>query len=177
MKSLSEQLVMYAKYHRDPRNIITHFIGIPMIVFAVAILLSKPTVMIGAFTLSPALVVVVLICAYYLRLSVSIGMLMSALMAACLYFAASFAALEMLAWLAWGIGLFVVGWVFQFVGHFYEGKKPAFVDDLSGLAIGPLFVVSELLFMLGMYASLKDQVEAEAGIVQHQTGPQAQAKS
>ena len=32
-------LVQYARYHRDQRNIATHFIGVPLIVFAVAVLL------------------------------------------------------------------------------------------------------------------------------------------
>jgi len=78
--------------------------------------------------------------------------------------------MEFTQWLSWGVGLFVVGWVFQFVGHFYEGKKPAFVDDLSGLAIGPLFVVCEFLFMCGTFKALKAAVEADAGPVTRQTG-------
>jgi uncharacterized membrane protein YGL010W len=44
----------------------------------------------------------------------------------------------------------VVGWVIQFVGHYYEGRKPAFVDDITGLIIGPLFVVAEAAFLMGM---------------------------
>lgn len=44
MKTLTEQLVRYAEYHRDRRNIATHFVGIPMIVAALAILLSRPAV-------------------------------------------------------------------------------------------------------------------------------------
>ncbi|TDQ39898.1 uncharacterized protein DUF962 [Thiopseudomonas denitrificans] len=42
MKTLEQQLAGYAAYHRDRRNILTHFVGIPMIVLAVAILLSRP---------------------------------------------------------------------------------------------------------------------------------------
>ncbi|MFG0398253.1 Mpo1-like protein, partial [Pseudomonas sp. zjy_11] len=42
MKTLVDHLSQYANYHRDPRNIFTHFIGIPMIVLAVTILLSRP---------------------------------------------------------------------------------------------------------------------------------------
>ena len=32
MKSLVDHLSQYAAYHRDPRNIASHFIGIPLIV-------------------------------------------------------------------------------------------------------------------------------------------------
>ncbi len=35
MKSGLDQLANYAAYHRDRRNIATHLIGVPMIVFAV----------------------------------------------------------------------------------------------------------------------------------------------
>lgn len=78
-------------------------------------------------------------------------------------------------WLAWGVGLFVIGWVVQFVGHYYEGKKPAFIDDLSGLLIGPLFIVCELLFVVGMLPKTREIIERDAGEIRHQTGPQAKA--
>ena len=42
-----ELLVQYARYHRDRRNIATHFVGIPMIVFALGVLLARPTVDLG----------------------------------------------------------------------------------------------------------------------------------
>lgn len=31
MKTLIDHLSQYADYHRDPRNIRTHFVGVPMI--------------------------------------------------------------------------------------------------------------------------------------------------
>ncbi len=46
---------------------------------------------------------------------------------------------------ATGVGLplaaamFSTGWTFQFVGHFFEGKKPAFVDDKRNLVVGLLW--------------------------------------
>ena len=33
-------------------------------------------------------------------------------------------------------GLFVVGWIFQFVGHAYEGKPPEFTKDWRFLFVG-----------------------------------------
>ena len=67
----------------------------------------------------------------------------------CLWLGQLIAGASTPAWLGWGIGMFVVGWVFQFVGHYYEGRKPAF-DDLSGLIIGPLFVAAEFAFAMGL---------------------------
>jgi uncharacterized membrane protein YGL010W len=66
-------------------------------------------------------------------------------------------------WLAVSVGCFVVGWLFQFMGHYYEGKKPAFVDDIIGLVIGPLFVVVEALIILGFYKDVADYIEQHAG--------------
>ena len=34
------------------------------------------------------------------------------------------------------VSLFVVGWVFQFVGHFFEGKPPEFFRDWRFLFVG-----------------------------------------
>jgi uncharacterized membrane protein YGL010W len=34
------------------------------------------------------------------------------------------------------VSLFVVGWVFQFVGHYYEGKPPEFLKDWRFLFVG-----------------------------------------
>lgn len=39
--------------------------------------------------------------------------------------------------------LFTVGWGFQFVGHYFEGKKPSFVDDRRSLVIGALWCLEK----------------------------------
>jgi uncharacterized membrane protein YGL010W len=38
-------------------------------------------------------------------------------------------------WLVAG-AMFVVGWVFQFIGHWYEGKPPEFFSDWRFLLVG-----------------------------------------
>jgi len=35
-----------------------------------------------------------------------------------------------------GVALFVVGWIFQFVGHAFEGKAPEFFSDKRFLLVG-----------------------------------------
>ena len=172
MKSLEDQLSNYAAYHSDPRNIATHFVGIPLIVLAIAVLLSRPAIPVSGVGVSPALVAVIAASAYYLRLSRGLGVVMAALLALGAWFGAWAAELSTPAWLAVGVGGFVVGWVFQFVGHFWEGRKPAFVDDLMGLIVGPLFVVAEALFGLGLLRELQREVEARSGPVRMRS-PQA----
>lgn len=41
-------------------------------------------------------------------------------------------------------------------------KKPAFMDDLIGLAIGPLFVLAEIIFLLGFRKELEAKMLLEA---------------
>ena len=41
MKSLVDRLASYAEYHRDKRNIATHFIGIPMILVGTQATLAR----------------------------------------------------------------------------------------------------------------------------------------
>lgn len=163
MKSLVDHLAQYAAYHRDKRNIVTHFIGIPLIVVAVAVLLSRPGVEVAGLWLSPAAAVTLASVLFYLRLDLRLGVVMGVLLTLTLWLAAICAQSSTAAWLSVGLGAFIIGWIIQFVGHYYEGRKPAFVDDVLGLIIGPLFVVAELGFLLGLRDELRQQVEERAG--------------
>jgi uncharacterized membrane protein YGL010W len=165
MKSLVDHLSQYAAYHRDPRNIATHFVGIPLIFVAVAVLLSRPGWSVGAVLVSPALVVALMSAWFYLRLELRLGVLMTVLLGLAVWLGQILATQSTSVWLGSGLGMFVVGWVIQFVGHHYEGRKPAFVDDLTGLIVGPLFVVVEAGFLLGFRGELKRAIEERAGPV------------
>jgi uncharacterized membrane protein YGL010W len=59
------------------------------------------------------------------------------------------------------IGIHVVSWILQFIGHGkYEGRKPALLDNLvQALFLAPLFVWYECLFKLGFYKGLRREVE------------------
>ena len=165
MKTLTEQLATYAAYHRDRRNIATHFVGIPLIVIAIATLLSRPVFDLAGLSLSPAIAVVLALAPFYLRLDVPLGLATMAAYGLSLAFGAWLAAQPTATWLSAGIGLFVVGWVIQFVGHAWEGRKPAFVDDILQLAIGPLFVVAEAGFLLVLRKPLEEEIARRAGPV------------
>ncbi len=163
MKTLVEHLSTYAEYHRDRRNIATHFVGIPLIVVAVEALLARPSFSLGALTISPALAGTVASVAFYASLDWRYALAMAGLFGAALLLGSHIAALGTGAWLALSVGLFVVGWIFQFVGHFFEGRKPAFLDDLRGLLVGPLFVAAEAGFGLGLREEVREAVERHAG--------------
>lgn len=169
METNSKLLVQYARYHRDPRNIITHFVGIPLIVFAVGALLAPMRVSLAGVAVSAAMLVWGLATLWYLKgglrglavaTSVAVGVLV--LLGEWL-FQAGFTP-----WWPMAVGSFVVGWVWQFVGHIYEGRKPAFVDDLRGFLVGPMFMVAEAGFGLGAWQALRGDIDAEAGPVERQ---------
>lgn len=162
MRSLTEHLVRYGAVHRDRRNLATHAVGIPMIVLAGLTGLAGVGVDLGGWTLTPAHALVAGALGFYLALDVSLGLLMAALAAPTLWLATRLAA-DPVTWLAVGGGGFVAGWALQLVGHVWEGRKPAFLDDLVGLLEGPLFLVVEALFVVGLRAELRDAVHAQVG--------------
>ena len=92
-----------------------------------------------------------------------LGLATSAFNAARMAGAHLLAAGSVAAWLGWRLGLFALGWVIQFVGHFWEGRKPAFVDDLVGLLVEPMFVVAEWLMALGWNSALAAETNRRAG--------------
>lgn len=164
MRKANDLLVQYATYHRDRRNIATHFVGIPLIVFAVGVLLARPELGTGTVSLTPGWIAWGLATLWYLtRGQLVVGIAVSLLNALLLALGHAVAAGSVAQWLGWGIGSFLLGWVVQFVGHYYEGRKPAFVDDLSGLLIGPMFVAAELLFAMGYCRQLLSDIERRAG--------------
>jgi uncharacterized membrane protein YGL010W len=164
VKSLEENLTQYAAYHRDRRNIATHFVGIPMIVFAVLLALETLSFSLQGWTVSAAALACLAACAYYLRLDRAMGLVMAAAL-----FVLCAAASEIEPRLGTGATLstaaffFVLGWGLQFLGHKYEGMKPAFLDDVMGLAIGPLFVCAEAFFFFGARPAVRRYVEERVG--------------
>ncbi len=159
--TLVRALASYREYHRDHRNVLTHAVGIPMIVLAIEVLLSRPALPVAGMALTPAIIASALAAVWYLRLDLKMGLLMTLVLALFLGVGSQIAAISTTAWLGGGIGLFVLGWALQFLGHHYEGRKPAFVDDLRSFLVGPLFMVVEALFALGLMQDLKRQVEAD----------------
>lgn len=165
MNTLTSQLAHYAAYHRNPRNVATHCVGIPLIILGLDVLLSRPVITtLGAVNVSPALLLSLLFSAYYLRAQWQFGAIVTLWLLIFVAIAQVIAAVSVTLWLAGGIGLFVVGWILQFIGHYYEGRKPAFLDDIRGLLIGPGFIALEICHKLGFFKSLSAQVERE---VQH----------
>jgi uncharacterized membrane protein YGL010W len=165
----ADLLAQYAEYHRDQRNIATHQVGVPLIVFALGVLLARPTLALDAglaWALTPAWCVWVVVSLWYLtRGEPLLGFTVSAGMAALIALGQPLAAASLGTWLGLGLGCFTLGWLIQFVGHYYEGRRPPLVGDLIGLLVGPMFVTAEALFALGWKPGLQAAIERRAGPV------------
>ncbi len=49
----------------------------------------------------------------------------------------------------WALGLFIVGWILQFVGHLVEGNQPAFFSNPMYLLIGPWWLARRAASAIG----------------------------
>lgn len=159
MKSLEENLTQYAAYHRDRRNIATHFVGIPMILVGTQAALAR----IGVGPVNAAAGATALAARYYRAIDPTYGAAMAAVLGATCALGTGIGMLPLPAWAGATAGLLVGGWAIQFLGHAFEGRKPAFFDDLRGLLDGPLFLVAEVAFALGLSPELAAEVERRAG--------------
>src|SRR3954470_15483267 len=77
MKTLEQNLTQYAAYHRDRRNIATHFIGVPMILFALVAALCVVDIPVGAMTLTVGALFSIVSAIYYLRQDLAMGLAMA----------------------------------------------------------------------------------------------------
>lgn len=135
MKKVDSLLADYAFYHRSRGNKICHFVGIPLIVFSLLVLL-RPIILLEPVTAAELLVTMSFVYYLTLDLRLALGMLLLT------------SALDLAAWkttdLRIGAAALIVGWIFQGLGHaIYEKRSPAFLRNLVHLLVGPLFLLNE----------------------------------
>lgn len=164
MRSLEESLTQYAACHRDRRNIATHFFGVPLIVFAIVLALALASIRMGGMAITAAAIASIAASVYYVMLDRTLGATMAvALFVMCAAASEITARAPAGAVLALAAFLFAAGWALQFWGHRFEGIKPAFLDDVKQLFIGPIFVCAEAFFLFGAKPELRRHIEARVG--------------
>jgi uncharacterized membrane protein YGL010W len=114
-------------------------IGIPLIMAGLLGLLAVPLFRAGKIPIEASLVLLLAAGAFDLWLDLALGATMIAF-SFLLYLGA-----RLLPWPA-ALSLFLVGWIFQFIGHGrYEKRSPAFLDNLTHLLVGPMWVLNHLV--------------------------------
>jgi len=156
MKSAVEQLSTYKSVHLNPQNIKTHFIGVPMIIWSAFLMLGTIRFDWQDYQISAAMILTVLVLGYYMALHMRLALGLVLFILPVLYTSEQVVHTSHPFIIA--ISIFVIGWVMQFIGHHYEKAKPAFMDDLNQLLIGPFFLMAELYFMMGLEKDLAAQI-------------------
>src|SRR5881392_2217411 len=85
MKSLEDQMGIYAAYHQDARNKATHFIGVPIIIVSLFIPLAWLRVELGGFPITAAMLFAAVVLLYYFVLDVPLALAMLAVNAVLLW--------------------------------------------------------------------------------------------
>ena len=150
----------YSESHQNHTNEIIHWICVPLIVFSLfGLIWAIPFPyldFLGRYNgyVNFASFLIAFAIYYYYKLSPVLSYLMLLLM---MFFSAGIVSLEKMhnneGWpQMWQVclGIFVLSWIGQFIGHKIEGKKPSFFDDLRFLLIGPIWLLHFLLKKAGI---------------------------
>ncbi len=154
-----DQLAMYAAYHTDRRNQLTHYVGVPIIIFSILIVLIQVPLG-GPVSAAGALLGIVLLSYVVAVPLVGVFSLIAGL--ALYVLAADVADMEPERRWSVATACFVAGWVIQFVGHVFEGRKPAFLANMLQLFMAPAFLVAELMFAAGLQRNLAEVLHMRA---------------
>jgi len=138
-RNVDRLLERYGEFHRNPMNKAIHWVCVPLIVWSVLGTLwsVSPVAAYGAIGVMMV---------FYLWLSppLALGMLgVTALMAWSLTLLGPQALIV-------SIAVFIAAWIGQFIGHILEGRKPAFLEDVRSLLIGPVWLLADLYRRLGI---------------------------
>ncbi len=150
----------YHSYHTNRICVFSHFIGVPMILFSLMIFLGWVEIHVPrVFSISLSWLGIMALSIYYLLLDFTLGLIAMVALAMLGLLAALFTLhgpthFNFVLFLS----LFVGGWIIQFIGHLFEGKKPAFLDNVSQIFIAPLFLLAEILFKYGYFTTLQQQI-------------------
>lgn len=145
----------YGQSHQNGTNKLIHWIAVPVIFWTIVAILwviPVPESFQSVPYLNWATIALLLTVIYYAVLSwtLAIGMVLFTLLCFVLIQLYSSAPPFGLALWQFAVGAFVIAWIFQFVGHKIEGKKPSFFKDVQFLLIGPAWLMSFLYRKLGL---------------------------
>ena len=162
MQTLEQQMSFYAAYHQDPRNKATHFVGVPMIIFGLFVALGWARIEVGGATLTAAMLLAAVVLVWYFVLDVPLALAMLVANALLLYLADLVSVQPIATGAIWFLAFFGGGWVIQLIGHAYEGRKPALVDNFFQIFVAPIFLAAEVYFALGYKPGLHAAVQKRA---------------
>lgn len=160
---LSIILASYGRFHRDRRNRLTHYFGVPAIIYSVLIPLTLATPAFFGTPLRLDGIVVAVAAAGYVWLDVGLGLALTAILVLLAGAAETTAAMGNSFALITAAAVFLLGWTLQLVGHRLEGNRPALSTNLAQVLVAPLYLTAELGFALGLRRDLQADIERQLG--------------
>ena len=146
MKKIDALLEEYGESHQNKTNKLIHWICVPLIYFSiVGLVRAIPFDLLSNYSIDEnylnwASISIVLVMIYYLTMSFQLTIGMSLFSLLCLFICNKIIFLQLsILWIS--IIIFILAWIFQFIGHNIEGKKPSFLRDLQFLLIGPAWLM------------------------------------
>ncbi len=140
MRDLTQWLHDYGESHQNPINKKIHTIAVPGIFLSVVGLIwSIPPLHLYGISLNWVWIAFLPVMLFYLKLSISVFLMMLGFTLACISLVWSLELLDVPVFML-SLITFAALWMLQFIGHKIEGKKPSFFDDLIYLLIGPIWV-------------------------------------
>lgn len=139
-QTINELLDEYASSHQNKTNKLIHYFAVPVIFWTITAMLWVVKL---PYVENLAVVVTVLIGLYYISKDIKLAIQMIVISVLCLVLN-DFLESQGLPLLYIALVLFIIAWIFQFIGHKIEGKKPSFFKDLQFLLIGPAWIVKQL---------------------------------
>jgi len=144
LNRLEREIEEYRSYHRTQVNRLSHFVGIPIILFSLFGALSWIRVsLLGGVYLSGATVLLMVLVFFYFKISRRIALAFAAWSAPLLILAHQMFLESNRRAVVAVVVLFIIGWIFQAVGHTFEKNRPAFFTHWKHLWRGPLFITYE----------------------------------
>ena len=144
MSKFQNLIDAYGVSHKNETNKLIHWVCVPAIFFSIVGLVSVipfpwEAEIIDNISLNWSFFALGLVLLYYLSLSISISIGMTMFSLVCIYLCGRLNTFEspLLIYLS----VFAISWVFQFIGHHIEGKKPSFLQDIQFLLIGPAWLM------------------------------------
>lgn len=152
MKSGDLWIAEYSESHRNPTNKLLHWICVPAIMWTViAFLWSIPVPEIVQFHpwINWASIFMALAMLFYISFGMKILLAMLLMTIGMLWFTEWLASVSSLPIWQIALGVFIIAWIGQFIGHHIEGKKPSFFQDLQFLLVGPAWEVNYFFRKIG----------------------------
>ena len=133
----------YAAFHQTAGNKFFHRLGIPMIMLSlIGMLTQVPLFTAGTVRYDAAMFLIAAASAYYFVVEWRLAIAMVAISVAFYFIGAAIPL-----WI--NVALFVLGWIFQFIGHkVYEHKNPAFFRNFVHLLVGPLWILNDVVHLV-----------------------------